>query len=569
MLLEYFNNYKWYAISGMLIINMISQIYKLTIYKQLTDTISNVPLNSILLDTLNIYFHQGITLFIIHFAQTIIKYILEKLITVSIKDLFYKLIASMMGDSNDFYKKQSGFDMTSKVNHMWTYLNDIENMTCKLLIDLPILITFMGYYMYMIYTLHRQALLFILSANVFIIFVLYPFSKKQYKLQQERSLLDTNTKHKLFEAVTNIEYVRLNNHESHEIQKICDTHNIYTKNKIYDKWISFSMDFISRIYNDFIILVIYSIGVLYITNKWLNTVDLMYLILHTGNFCNQLILLKDIYNYYIKMNRTLSIDYGNSEMVYNVLNSNIKPHLLNTQIDYNNQSSQFSNAIDTNNIIYKDITFSYDKRFNVISNLSFEFAGNKINLLLGPNGSGKSTLIKLLLRLYDLDDIGLNKNKIYFKGQDIKMMCLKELRNNITFVSQEPNIFNETVLYNIKYGNELISDEKIIELCDILYSRDWLLQNKNKLAGFRGRNLSGGEKKKIQLINAICKNANVIIFDEPTNTLDSTALIWFNEFIKLLRDKHNCTIILITHDIRLKDVCDKIIDLNKLCHVQN
>jgi len=131
-----------------------------------------------------------------------------------------------------------------------------------------------------------------------------------------------------------------------------------------------------------------------------------------------------------------------------------------------------------------------------------------------------------------LPNLLTDKNKIYFKGNDIKELTLRELRKRIVFVSQEPYIFNESILYNIKYGNEKVMDAKVIELCDIIYSRDWLLQNKDKSTGFRGRNLSGGEKKKIQLINAICRDAEVIIFDEPTNTLDSNAIIWFNEFIK-------------------------------------
>ena len=93
----------------------------------------------------------------------------------------------------------------------------------------------------------------------------------------------------------------------------------------------------------------------------------------------------------------------------------------------------------------------------------------------------KVQLIKLLLRLYDIKESKeSNKNKILFNGIDIKNYDIKELRNRILFVSHEPNIFNETVMYNIKYGNETLHEGKIIELCDVIYSREWLLQNRNK-----------------------------------------------------------------------------------------
>jgi ABC-type bacteriocin/lantibiotic exporter with double-glycine peptidase domain len=289
---------------------------------------------------------------------------------------------------------------------------------------------------------------------------------------------------------------------------------------------------------------------LYITQQVLNPIDLLYLAINTSNFCSKILQLKDIYNYYRKINPKLKIVY----------------EMLNNKGENFENTKNIKNALtqSNTNIIFKDITFSYDGIVNVLNKINFVFQGHKINLLLGPNGSGKSTLIKLLLRIYELnDDENQDINKIYFNGIDVKNINLIELRQKIVFVSQEPNIFNESVLYNIKYGNEDIADVKIIELCDIIYSRDWLINNKNKLAGFRGRNLSGGEKKKIQLINAICKDTEVMIFDEPTNTLDSKALEWFMEFLKILRDKYNKTIVIITHDLRLVNVSDNVIDLNK------
>ncbi|QKF93749.1 ABC transporter type 1 transmembrane domain [Fadolivirus algeromassiliense] len=539
ILLNYLNNYKWYIISGIIATNGISQLFKLITYRNLTEFINTiVTLNGS--DSYLISFF--IKLFLIHAIQDLSKYILEKIIGYGVKDLFKRIVKCIMFNTMEFYKK----DIHTKINQIWLYLNNIELMMEKLLIDLPKILVFIGYYIYTIYRMYPNALLFIIPINIFIVFALHPFSKKQYKLQRDRLNYDLDVKNKLLEVTSNIEFVKLNNREDNEIMRIDNAYDRYTLNKIRDKWIGFCIDFISHIFNDFLILVIYSIGIIYIVQKQINPIDLLYLAVNTGNFCMQMMQLKDIYNYYMKINPKL-------EIIYHIINSK--------EEKVHDKKIQTYKRNDINSIKFNNITFSYDNIVNVIKDTSFEFKGNKINLLLGPNGSGKTTLIKLLLRIYELKNTNDDKNKICLDDIDIKQLSLNELRKRIVYVSQEPYIFNESVLYNIKYGTETVSDTKLMELCDILYSRNWLIENKDKSAGFRGRNLSGGERKKIQLINAICRDSEIIVFDEPTNTLDNNALLWFNEFIKLIRDKYNKTIIIITHDIRLKDVSDHIVDL--------
>ncbi|ARF11720.1 ABC transporter [Klosneuvirus KNV1] len=540
---KYITNYKFYTIGAMILANIGMQVFKLETYRMLTEFINTI---TTLVKPDSILIMTFIKLFLVHVFQSVIKYLLEKIITLGVRDLFRNIIKCVMHNTMEFFKK----DTQNKINQIWSYITNIETMMEKLLIELPSIITFMAYYIYIIYSIYPQAILFILPINLFVLLALHPFSRKQYKLQKEKLYLDLDVKNKLLEATSNIEFVKLNNRENHEISRIDNAFSRYTFNKIKDKWITNCIELLSYIFNDFLILVIYSVGIIYVLKNMFKPIDLIYLTINTGNFCYQIIQLKEIYNYYMKINPKVEIIY----------------HMLSTDEKINNKNSQEQQTeqIDDNTggIIYDNITFSYDGSINVIKNLSFEFKDNKINLLLGPNGSGKSTLIKLLLRLYEIDSKE-GVNNIYFRNVNIKDLNIKELRKRIVFVSQEPHIFNETVLYNIKYGNENVPDNMIIDLCDILYSREWLLQNKNNLAGFRGRNLSGGERKKIQLINAICRNSDVIIFDEPTNTLDSNALQWFNEFIINLKDNHHKTIVIITHDIRLKTVSDHIVDLTQ------
>jgi len=82
--------------------------------------------------------------------------------------------------------------------------------------------------------------------------------------------------------------------------------------------------------------------------------------------------------------------------------------------------------------------------------------------------------------------------------------------------------------------------------------------------GFMGNKLSGGEKKRVQLLNLTSKMTDVIIFDEPSNALDNSAINWFIKFVNMLKEKYGKTVIIITHDIRLKPLADNIIEMNNL-----
>ena len=532
--------YKWYIIAAFTLLNIITYLYKLIIYKSITFFITS--LNQVPnVETSIITFF--IKLFLIHLVQTTCRYIIEEICILGLNDLFKKILSKLFNTSIEYYKK----DINNKLNQFWLNITNIEITINKIIIEVPRIFTFIIFYLFTIYKYYPYTFLFILISNLFIVFVLNPFIKKQHKLQKKRLQIDMDTKNKLVEACCNIEYVKINCKETMEVDKISKSFDKYSKNKIKDRWLNLSIDFLSQLYNDFLILIIYSIGIIYLINNKIQPIDLIFLSINTCNFCQQIINLKDIYNSYKK--------------------SKPKFELIKELLDLKTENSKIINenklVLNDKNVIFKNITFSYDGKINVINNVSFQFINNKINVLLGPNGSGKSTLIKLLLRFYELNELNDDQNKIFVEGIDIRKISIHELRHKIVFVSQEPYIFNETIMYNIKYGNENIPDEKIIELCDVMCSRNWLLQNKDKITGFLGKNISGGERKKIQLINAICRESEVIVFDEPTNTLDSNAIKWFNEFIKILKEKYQKTIVIITNDTRLIELADNIVDLNK------
>src|SRR6267378_22513 len=134
-LMKYITNYKLYTMGGIIITNIIVQIFKLATYRNLTEFISTI---STITNADNILIAFFMKLFIIHLLHNIIKYILEKIIAIGIRELFKNVSKCIMYNTMEFFKK----DVQNKVNQIWLYLNNIETMMEKLLIDLPKIFTF-------------------------------------------------------------------------------------------------------------------------------------------------------------------------------------------------------------------------------------------------------------------------------------------------------------------------------------------------------------------------------------------------------------------------------------------
>ena len=545
-LFDFISLNKWYTLTGLIGFNIGAHIFKLITYKSLTVYISSV---SELMFVNNILVNFFVKLCMIHLIQNIVTYFIEKAIIIRINEIFYKVVKRILYNKMDFFKK----DTQNKINQIWFYLNGIENMIEKMLIDFPKIVTFLLYYIITIYNFSLLAVFLIVPVNIAIMYFLHPISQKQQKLQLKRYEQDLDVKNKLLEATANIELIKLNGKEPFELSRISTTFKNYTNNKIQDKWYSFIIKFISEMFDDLMVLIIYSIGISYVLNNELKAIDLLYLAVHTGNFYYYVMQLKEIYNYYQRITPRLDVIYDMlSDKYIEKLYKN-KNQLCISDDDKTNMEVTTDYCVEFNNV-----SFTYNKKKNVLNNLSFKFKKNKINLLLGPNGSGKSTIIQLLLRLYEHPSL---YDKIKLNGINIYDMNINDLRKQITFVSHEPYLFNETVWYNIKYGNEQKTDNEIMEICKSFNLSEWITENKHKIIGYKGKELSGGEKKKIQLLNSLCRNTDIIIFDEPTNTLDTSAIIWFIDFIKTLKHKMDKTVIIITHDLRLVDVSDNIVDL--------
>ena len=176
--------------------------------------------------------------------------------------------------------------------------------------------------------------------------------------------------------------------------------------------------------------------------------------------------------------------------------------------------------ISNGEISFENINFQYLKgEGKILKNINLNFQGKKMTALVGQSGAGKSTILNLIPRFYDAIS-----GSIKIDNQPVYDTTLLSLRNNISLVSQETTLFDDTVMNNIKYANLDATDEQIQEAAKLSHSSDFINALPNKYNTFIGENgirLSGGEKQRLSIARAILKKSKIILLDEATSSLDA------------------------------------------------
>ncbi len=168
---------------------------------------------------------------------------------------------------------------------------------------------------------------------------------------------------------------------------------------------------------------------------------------------------------------------------------------------------------------FEKVGFAYQPDKPILREISFTVPGGSMVAIVGPSGAGKSTLSRLLLRFYDPDE-----GEITVDGQAIRQLTLSSLREIMAIVPQDTVLFNETIGYNIAYGNPEAKHEDMVNAAKLAQIHDFISrhpQGYDILVGERGLKLSGGEKQRVAIARAALKGARCLIFDEATSSLDS------------------------------------------------
>ena len=233
-------------------------------------------------------------------------------------------------------------------------------------------------------------------------------------------------------------------------------------------------------------------------------------------------------------------------------------------VDIKNKVGENENSssllLSKGDVEFKDISFKYESnteiktKNNVLKNINLKIQNGKMTSLVGHSGAGKSTILNLIPRLYDP-----NTGEILIDGQSIREVKLSSLRKNISYVSQDTTLFDDTIKNNILYANLNASEEEMYEAARSSFALDFIekLPNKfNTIIGENGVRLSGGEKQRLSIARAMLKKSQIILLDEATSSLDAETENKIQEAINKLTK--NRTTVVIAHRLSTILNSDKI-----------
>jgi ABC-type multidrug transport system fused ATPase/permease subunit len=228
---------------------------------------------------------------------------------------------------------------------------------------------------------------------------------------------------------------------------------------------------------------------------------------------------------------------------------------LKVQETQNELEDEGKERITKFDVEFNKVNFSYGEEL-VLKGVSFKIPENKTTAIVGPSGSGKTTIVKLITRHYDT-----TSGDIKIGSKNIKDVSLKELRKNVAFVSQHTEIFDRTIKENIAYSNPNTSMKDVVMAAKRANADKFISTFKdgyNTVVGEKGVKLSGGQRQRISIARALLSDANIIIFDEATSSLDSESE---REIQGALLKIKNKTVIIIAHRFSTIEHSDNIVVL--------
>ena len=205
------------------------------------------------------------------------------------------------------------------------------------------------------------------------------------------------------------------------------------------------------------------------------------------------------------------------------------------------------------------VSFAYDPRQPVLSDLSFEVRPGERVALVGPTGAGKTTLINLLHRFYDPTE-----GAVSLDGRDLRTVRLDSLYRQIALVPQDMVLFGGSIMDNIRYGRETATDDEVLAASRAAHAHEFISampEGYRTLVGEKGVNLSGGQRQRLAIARAILKNARILILDEATSALDAESERLVQDALEKLMAGR--TTIVIAHRLTTIQRADRILVVNR------
>ncbi|MDP1706535.1 MAG: ABC transporter ATP-binding protein [bacterium] len=315
----------------------------------------------------------------------------------------------------------------------------------------------------------------------------------------------TNASADALQAIANIQSVKHMTAEEYEKGKIISSFSGRTT-KIWNKlqFVWSGINFYQRIIVLATQAVIFFLSVYFIQRGELSIGQLVALNAYAGLLFGPFVMLG--YNWQTLQNGLVSIRQA-EEKIFSAEKENYHP-----KNGY--APSEIKGAVE-----FKNVSFSYDGKVSIFNNLNFKVEPGEHIAFVGKSGAGKSTAIDLISGYYFPE-----KGAVLVDGHNTREFDLIALRNGIAIVPQEPTLFNDTLMMNIRYGRLGASDSEVFEAAKKARAHEFieeLPEKYNQIVGERGVKLSVGQKQRIAIARAILRNPSILILDEPTSALDS------------------------------------------------
>ncbi len=382
----------------------------------------------------------------------------------------------------------------------------------------------------------------------FILFPIYTYlsyysSKKWGESEVAKNQIEDKSRGRIQEVVMNMILVKSFNRQKSEYQfisnKLAESNQIYaTQSKSFHIF-----DFLRGLSLNFILLLI-NIVVFLNTFQGKLTIGEMVLIIQLVAQAR-----RPLFAMSFILSRIQSAESGSKEF-FEVLNLESTDQLRNVKI---------SERIKNPSLKFENVSFQYKKSEGVLQNVSFEILPLQRIALVGHSGAGKSTVVNLILKFYDP-----TRGSISLSGKDYKNLDSLWIRENISLVFQDNELFSSTIKENILYGKEKATDKEIIQALRLVNAYEFVKKfphGINSEIGERGVRLSGGQKQRIQIARAILKNAPILILDEATSSLDAKSEKEVQMALEnLMKDK---LVIIIAHRFSTIQDVDHILVIDK------
>ena len=449
------------------------------------------------------------------------------------KQMFEKLMYLNLTYFND---SKSGNLISRLINDTYYLRMAIVKSVTAVIKDILVIIFLLGNMFYQSWSLT----LFAFFAFPLAIWPIKKIGKSIRKITYEIQNEIAKFSNVLAESIKGIRQVKAYNREEFEKKRAFNTINYIKKYFIRSAFISNRLSPLMEFIGSLAVAVSIYAGGVFVLNETMTT----------GQFMSFLVSLLLAYQPVKALgNLNISVQEGlaGAERIF---------LLLDTSQNKSEKHIESKNIKLDGNIEFNNINFSYEEQ-KVLNSINLTVESGKKTAFVGLSGSGKSTLINLLLRFYDN-----YTGNIKIDNKNIKSLSLFDLRQNISLITQETLLFNDSILNNIRYGDMSCDDkeiEKIAKLSGVSKFSDSLPNKLHTVVGESGIKLSGGQRQRIAIARALIKNAPILVMDEATSSLDNiTEREIQNALDELMKNK---TTIIIAHRLSTIENADIIFTL--------